>query len=78
MWSARNATGAEFAAAKQLALVGCGILAIMLFGGFIVLAEAWFELWRSDVMRGPVLDTAYRYLGSILLIALFIAGKDPD
>jgi len=31
MWSARNATGAEFAAAKKLALAGCGILAIMLF-----------------------------------------------
>jgi len=78
MWSARNATGAEFAAAKKLALAGCGILAIMLFGGFIVLAEAWFELYRSDALRGPVLDTAYRYLGSVLLIALFIANKEPE
>jgi predicted small integral membrane protein len=78
MWSARNATGAEFAAAKKLALAGCGILAIMLFGGFIVLAEAWFELYRSDALRGPVLDTAYRYLGSVVLIALFIANKEPE
>lgn len=29
-------------------------------------------------MRGPVLDTAYRYSGSILLITLFIASKEPD
>jgi predicted small integral membrane protein len=50
----------------------------MLFGGFIVLAEAWFELYRSDALRGPVLDTAYRYLGSVLLIALFIANKEPE
>jgi hypothetical protein len=42
----------------------------MLFGGFIVIADSRFELWRSDGMRGPVLDSAYRYLGSILLIAL--------
>ena len=41
----------------------------MLFGGFNVLAEDWFQLWPSDAMRGPVLDTVYRYLGSILLIA---------
>jgi predicted small integral membrane protein len=78
MWSARDSSATDFAAAKKLALVGCGILAIMLFGGFIVLAEAWFGLWRSDAMRGPVLDTAYRYLGSILLIALFIGSKEPE
>lgn len=77
MWRARNADDSEFASAKRLALAGCGILAIMLFGGFTVLAEGWFELWRSDAMRGPVLDTAYRYLGSILLIALFVASKEP-
>jgi predicted small integral membrane protein len=78
MWRTRNSVGAEFAAAKKLGLAGCGILAIMLFGGFIVLAEVWFQLYRSDVMRGPVLDTAYRYLGSILLIALFIGSKEPE
>jgi predicted small integral membrane protein len=78
MWSARNAAVTEFAAAKKLALAGCGVLAIMLFGGFNVLAETWFELYRSDAMRGPVLDTAFRYLGSILLIALFIANNEPE
>jgi predicted small integral membrane protein len=78
MWSARTSTHAEFAAAKKLALAGCGVLAIMLFCGFIVLAEAWFGLWHSEAMRGPVLDTAYRYLGSVLLIALFIASHDTD
>jgi len=29
-------------------------------------------------MRGPVQDTVYHYLGSILLIALFIASKAPE
>jgi predicted small integral membrane protein len=78
MWSARNASGAEFAAAKNLALAGCGIFAIMLFGGFTVVAEGWFELWRSNAMGGLVLNTPYRYLGSILLIELFIASKEPE
>lgn len=45
MWSARHASGAEFVAAKNLSLAGCGTLAIMLFGGFTLVAEAWFELW---------------------------------
>jgi predicted small integral membrane protein len=78
LWRARYAHEGEFALAKRIALAGCGVLVIMLFGGFIVLAEAWFELWRSDALRGPVLDTAYRYLGSILLIALFVASKEPE
>jgi len=78
MWSARNASGTEFVAAKALALAGCGVFAVMLFVGFTVVAEGWFELWRSNALGGLVLNTAYRYLGSILLIALFIAGKDPE
>jgi len=78
MWSARNACSAQFGVAKTLALAGCGLAAIMLFGGFFVGAETFFELWRSDAMRGPVLDTAFRYLGSVLLIALFISSAEPE
>jgi hypothetical protein len=29
-------------------------------------------------MRARVPDTAYRYLGSILLIALFVGSKEPE
>jgi predicted small integral membrane protein len=76
MWHARAAEGMAFNAAKQFALTGCAIAVLMLFGGFIVIAETWFELWRSDVMRGPVLDSAFRYSGLILLIALFVATRD--
>lgn len=76
MWSVRAGNALQFQAAKQAALVGCGIMAIMLFGGFIVIAETWFELWRSDVMRDPVLGSAFRYAGLILLIAVFVANRD--
>jgi predicted small integral membrane protein len=76
MWRARDDNAAAFNASKEFALVGCAIAMFMLFGGFVVIAETWFELWRSDVMRGPVLGSAFRYGGMITLIALFVASKD--
>ena len=76
MWQAQANDMAAFASAKEIALTGCAIAMIMLFGGFIVVAESWFELWRSDSMRGPVLDSAFRYGGMIALIGLFVATKD--
>ncbi|MCC5870340.1 MAG: DUF2165 family protein [Gammaproteobacteria bacterium] len=76
MWRARGHDASAFAASKEMALTGCAIAVIMLFGGFIVIAESWFELWRSEVMRGPVLDSAFRYSGMIALIALFVATRD--
>ncbi|HSG88106.1 MAG TPA: DUF2165 family protein [Pseudomonadales bacterium] len=76
MWAARGAGAAEFEAAKSFALTGCAVAVLMLFGGFIVIAESWFEMWRSDVMRGPVLQSAFRYGGMIALIALFVATRD--
>ena len=76
MWAAKTQNSDDFNQAKELALAGCAVAVIMLFGGFIVIAESWFELWRSDVMRGPVLETAFRYAGMIALIALFVAVKD--
>lgn len=76
MWRARRANTTEFQRSKQLALSGCAVSLFMLFGGFVVIAETWFELWRSDVMRGPVLDSAFRYGGMIALIALFVNTPD--
>lgn len=76
MWRSRASDAVVFNAAKKFALTGCAIAVVMLFGGFIVIAETWFELWRSDVMRGPVLDSAFRYGGLITLIALFVATRD--
>jgi predicted small integral membrane protein len=76
MWQARLADAQTFNAAKQMALVGCGVAVVMLFGGFIVIAESWFELWRSEAMRGPVLESAFRYGGMIGLIAIFVAQRD--
>ena len=76
MWQARGSDATAFNAAKEFALAGCAVAMIMLFGGFVVVAETWFELWRSDVMLGPVLESAFRYGGMITLIALFVATRD--
>jgi predicted small integral membrane protein len=75
MWQSRNGSVADFSAAKSIALAGCGIAVIMLFGGFIVIAESWFELWRSDTL-GAVLPAALRYGSMIALIAIFVAAPD--
>ncbi len=75
MWQSRNGSADDFAAAKSIALAGCGIAVIMLFGGFIVIAESWFELWRSESMSA-VLSAAFRYAGMIALIAIFVATPD--
>lgn len=76
MWRAQDADRAAYDSAREIALTGCAIAMIMLFGGFIVIAESWFELWRSESMLGPVLQSAFRYGGMITLIALFVASRD--
>ena len=76
MWNARRGNSAAFSAAKELALVGCAIALLMLFVGFIVVAETWFELWRSEALRSASLESAFRYGGMITLIALFVGMRD--
>jgi len=77
MWQSRNGSVTDFSAAKGIALAGCGVAVIMLFGGFIVIAESWFELWRSEAMAA-VLSAAVRYGSMIALIAIFVAAPDNE
>lgn len=75
LFGARGDTAA-FSAAKKPALAGCAVIMFMLFGGFVVVAEGWFDLWRSDAMRGMVIDSAFRYCAIIALIGIFVAMSD--
>ncbi len=78
MWCAR-ANAAAFERAKSIGLAGCGVAIFLLFAGWIVVAETWFELWRSPTMGAVSGETAWRYLGSVGLIGLFVALRDePD
>jgi predicted small integral membrane protein len=76
MWRVHNKDIDAFSNAKSIALTGCLIAIIMLFGGFIVVAEGWFELWRSETLRAPVIESAFRYGCMISLIALIVASPD--
>jgi predicted small integral membrane protein len=76
MWKSRASEASVFNSSKYYALAGCGVAVAILFGGFIVIGETWFELWRSDDMRGPVLMSALRYGSMIALIALFVNTSD--
>lgn len=76
MWRAHNIDSKAYDSAKEIALVGCCIAIIMLFGGFIVVAAGWFDLYRSATLRDPVLQTAFQYAGMIGLIAIFVSLTD--
>lgn len=65
-----------FRLAMRPAYLGCGIAVLMLFGGFQVIAEQWFELWRADTGLVAAPADAARYAAMILLIALFLAQPE--
>jgi predicted small integral membrane protein len=76
MWRQQNKDIEAFYKAKNIALTGCIVAIVMLFGGFIVIAEGWFELWRSESLRAPVIESAFRYACMISLAALIVATPD--
>lgn len=76
MWQSRSNSAADFVEAKQFALAGCAVGAIMLFGGFLVIAESWFELWRTDGLIRFALTDAFRYGGMLILIAIFVGQQE--
>jgi predicted small integral membrane protein len=77
MWQMRKADAESFNRAKVPALVGCAISMIMLFGGFIVAAEVYFELWKTELGRAA-LPQAFRYFASIALLAIFVQQPDTQ
>ena len=76
MWQSRSSISADFVKAKQVALTGCAVGAIMLFGGFLVIGESWFELWRADGLIRFALIDAFRYGGMLILIAIFVSQPE--
>lgn len=76
MWKTRSADRDTFVEARQIGLAGCGIAVIMLFGGFIGIAENVFDLWRAADVGGSILDGAYRYGAVMALIAILVGATD--
>ena len=76
MWTARKGNAAAFAKAKTLVLSGCAVAILMLFVGFAIIGEGWFEFWRSEELRETAGAPAFRYSATIALIALFLNMRD--
>jgi predicted small integral membrane protein len=75
LWRLRSMPAAEFNAAKPIALAGCGIALVMLFGGFVVVGGSYFGMWSTE--RGQLSSTiATQFITAIGIIALFVAVPD--
>ncbi len=78
MWRTRGGDVETFGRAKTLALCGCAVAVLCLFGGWTVVGETWFEFWRSDALRDTAGGGAFRYGGFIALIALMVGARDGE
>jgi predicted small integral membrane protein len=75
MWSARHGSADEFNASKTLAVLGCTVLLILFFGGFMYLAANFFGGFRFEMGRVSA-DWAFDLGTSVALILLFV--NQPD
>jgi predicted small integral membrane protein len=75
MWQSRNGSAEVFNQSKKYAILGAGIALVMLFGGFIVVANEFFLMWQYEFGQ-RVSQQAFRLFGSIGLILLFVQSPD--
>ena len=75
MCLSRHSPADQFNAAKAFGLLGCGIAIAMMFGVFMVAADTYFKIWQAE-LGSRVMPIAFRYVGSIGIIALFV--NQPD
>lgn len=73
----RCANAETFQHAKRYALLGCALAVAMLFGGFVVIGETLYAMFRhpEHVQAGAA---AFRYGGFIALIMIFVGQSDRD
>lgn len=77
MVKSRNADSAAFQQAKRFALFGCAMALAMLFGGFTVIGETLYAMFRHPE-HVQAANAALRYGAFIALIMIFVAQTDPD
>ena len=75
MWKSRTLESASFNKAKEYGIAGCGVAIAMLFGGFFVVGEVYFDLWMAP-LGDVALPNAFRMIGCIGVIALIVAQSD--
>ena len=74
MFMAGAGSPADFAAATEWALIGCGIALLIWFGLFLTIGAALFQMWQTQLGQGAMGD-AFRsgvFAGLVMLILLFL------
>jgi predicted small integral membrane protein len=76
LWQARAALAVRFNAAKDIAIAGlvCGFA--LWFFGFMTVGGEWFQMWQSQTWNGQ--EAAFRFIGCIGLVLIFLAQKDDE
>jgi predicted small integral membrane protein len=62
--------------AKILAITGLAAGVGFWFMGFLVVGGEWFQMWQSQIWNGQ--ESAFRFIGSIGLIMIFVAMDDRE
>ena len=76
LWAARGDLAVEFNAAKDVAVAGLVLGFALWFFGFMVVGGEWFQMWQSQTWNGQ--EAAFRFIGCIGLVLLFLAQKDDE
>lgn len=75
MWSARGASADVFNGSKDFAVLGCAVLLVLFFGGFIYLGAQFFLGWQTELGQGSA-GWASQLGASVAFILLFL--NQPD
>ena len=74
MLRAIGSPGAAFNRAKGLAVLGLAGGVAFWFVAFLVVGGEWFQMWQSSIWNGQ--ESAFRFVGSIGIIMVFVAMRD--
>jgi len=74
MWRARDSDAGRFAHAKRWAILGCGVLFVMLFFGFSLVAVGPYGLYRSELVSA--VELAWAFAGQVGIVMLFLNQRD--
>lgn len=71
-----RAPAAAFNDAKTVAIAGLAAGVGFWFVAFMVVGGEWFQMWQSQIWNGQ--QPAFRFIGSIALIMIFVALDDRE
>ena len=78
MFKSRKADAETFDAAKRWGILGCGIGVVMLFLGFIVIADEYFEYWRVETLGMITHHYAFIYTMCLMSFLLFLQSPEKQ